>query len=397
MPNSHNNSTSFNESQSFKKTPVGLKVFGFFCLAGGLIVLVPTVLVCLALVEILARGEYTLESTTATVIFYVMLAVLIAAVVLFIVLGIRLLRNKRRHAAHTAEVLIVLTIAGLLCDIMLFGLGINDVFYVAVLVILIALTSYIDPSLSEERELQRKLRKMEDRSTAELGDQAGRDLSGKGYISLNFFNLFWIFVICCVLGLIIEVIYHFIVLGHYQDRAGLLFGPFSPIYGFGALLMTLALNRFHNKSIILVFFVSALIGGSFEYLVSWFMEFAFGITAWDYTGTWLSIDGRTNGFYMIAWGILGVAWIKLLLPLTLKLVNRIPWNLRYTLTTICAALMILDGAMTLMSLDFWYQRSAGNSPEAPVELFFAEHFDNDYMAERFQSMTINPETTTRTE
>ena len=151
----------------------------------------------------------------------------------------------------------------------------------------------------------------------------------------------------------IETVYHFLVVnpGHYQDRAGLLFGPFSPIYGFGAVLMTVALNRFHDKNVVLIFLVSAVIGGAFEYLTSWFMQFAFGIVAWDYSGTFLSIDGRTNGMFMAMWGVLGVVWIKLLLPWMLKLVNLIPWNWRYAVTTVCAALMIVDGAMTLLSLD----------------------------------------------
>ena len=195
----------------------------------------------------------------------------------------------------------------------------------------------------------------------------------------------------------IETAYHFLVVnpGHYQDRAGLLFGPFSPIYGFGAVLMTVALNRFHDKNVVLIFLVSAVIGGAFEYLTSWFMQFAFGIVAWDYSGTFLSIDGRTNGMFMAMWGVLGVVWIKLLLPWMLKLVNLIPWNWRYAVTTVCAALMIVDGAMTLLSLDCWYQREAGKPPETAVAHFFAEHFDNQCMENRFQSMSIDPGNATR--
>ena len=107
----------------------------------------------------------------------------------------------------------------------------------------------------------------------------GLDTTGRGYIELDFFNLFWIFVIASVAGVVIESIYHVLVVdfGHYEDRAGLLWGPFSPIYGFGAVLMTLALNRFHNAPIPVVFLVSAVIGGAFEYFVSWFMEYALSL------------------------------------------------------------------------------------------------------------------------
>nr|WP_244902558.1 putative ABC transporter permease [Raoultibacter timonensis] len=374
-----------------------MKIFGVLCLLGGIAVLPIIGLVCFVMVEAFQEGAFSDDSIVSNILFFAQIGFMAALTVLFIVLGARLLRNKRRGARQTAEALIVLTILIVLCDMMLFGLNEDDIFYAVVLVVLIALSSYVDPSLAEERELQRKLRLMEDRSQAELGDQAGRDLSGKGFITLNFFNVFWIFVVCCVLGLILETIYHFMLFGGYEDRAGLLFGPFSPIYGFGAVLMTVALNRFHDKPIILIFLVSAVIGGAFEYLTSWFMQFAFGIVAWDYTGSWLSIDGRTNGMFMIMWGILGVAWIKLLLPQMLKVVNLIPWNWRYAVTTVAAALMIVDGAMTLMSLDCWYEREAGRTPDTPIEQFFADHFDNSFMEHRFQSMSIDPDNATRTD
>lgn len=380
-----------------KKIPLPLKVFGILLILAGVAVLPVIVLVIIALVQMFTQGDFEGNSVSTTVIMFVMIALLAVLTLFLILLGIRLLRNKRRGAALTTRTLLVVLVSTLLCDMMLYGLNFNDIVYIVAFIILVAFSSYLDPALSGERELQRKLRKMEDRKEAEeLGDKVGRDLSGKGYITLNFFNLFWIFVVCCVLGLVIEVIYHFIVLGHYQDRAGMLFGPFSPIYGFGALLMTLALNRFHDRSPILIFLVSAAIGGAFEFFVSWFLQFAFGITAWDYTGSWLSIDGRTNGMFMIAWGFLGLVWIKLLLPQMLKLVNLIPWNWRYSLTSFFAALMVVNGAMTLMALDFWYERLAGGTPDTPVEQFFADHFDNDFMENRFQSMSIDPENATRT-
>ena len=379
-----------------KKIPLPLKVFAILCIVAGVAILPMIGFVIVAMVIAFREGALADDSTASTVLFFALLAILALLTVAFIVFGIRLLRDKRRFAAQTAELLTGLMVAGILCDIMLFGLDGTVLFFVAFIVFLVVLTSYLDPSLADERELQRKLRDMETREDAEEGT-LGRDETGKGFIALNFFNLFWIFTVCCVLGLIIETVYHFAVVdpGHYQDRAGLLFGPFSPIYGFGAVLMTVALNRFHDKNVILIFLVSAVIGGAFEYLTSWFMQFAFGIVAWDYSGTFLSIDGRTNGMFMAMWGVLGVVWIKLCLPWMLKLVNLIPWNWRYAVTTVCAALMIVDGAMTLLSLDCWYQRMPGKPSETAMAQFFDRNFDNEYMQERFQSMSIDPSNATR--
>ena len=379
-----------------KKIPLPLKVFAILCIVAGVAILPMIGFVIVAMVIAFREGALADDSTASTVLFFALLAILALLTVAFIVFGIRLLRDKRRFAAQTAELLTGLMVAGILCDIMLFGLDGTVLFFVAFIVFLVVLTSYLDPSLADERELQRKLRDMETREDAEDGT-LGRDETGKGFIALNFFNLFWIFTVCCVLGLIIETVYHFVVVdpGHYQDRAGLLFGPFSPIYGFGAVLMTVALNRFHDKNVVLIFLVSAVIGGAFEYLTSWFMQVAFGIVAWDYSGTFLSIDGRTNGMFMAMWGVLGVVWIKLCLPWMLKLVNLIPWNWRYAVTTVCAALMIVDGAMTLLSLDCWYQRMAGKPAETAMAQFFDRNFDNEYMQERFQSMSIDPSNATR--
>ena len=379
-----------------KKIPLALKVYGILLIASAVVSIPLFSLLIVGMV--LGMQEIVKQVDLNT---YVILGVYIAlnaiVAVTELVFGINLLRNKRRFARQVCEVLIVLSIGVILCELMLVGLDLTStVMYLVRLGILVACMVYLDPSLSQERELQRKLRDMETRERAEDGT-LGLDETGKGYIQLDFFNLFWIFVVCCVLGLVIETVYHFVVVdpGHYQNRTGMLYGPFSPIYGFGAVLMTVALNRFHKAPIVVVFLVSAVIGGAFEYLVSWFLQFAFGIVAWDYTGTFLSIDGRTNGMFMAMWGVLGCVWVKLLLPRMLKLVNVIPWNWRYGLTTVCAALMLVNGFLTLASLDCWYQREAGEQPKNALEQFCADHYDNQFMQKHFQSMSINPDNSTR--
>ena len=379
---------------SRKKIPLVLKVFGILLIVVGSLTVATIALSAFGISEGFTKSLSDYDTTTL-VIFGVEVALTAVSGVLYIALGVYLLRNKRRLARHALETLIILDISLFLCDVMVYGFSLQGIIASLIrLVLAIALMVYVDPSLSEERELRRKLRDMETRERAEEGT-LGRDETGKGYIELDFFNLFWIFVVCCVLGLLIETVYHAIVFGGYQDRAGVLYGPFSPIYGFGAVLMTVALNRFHNKPIAIIFLVSAIIGGAFEYLTSWFMQFAFGIVAWDYTGTFLSVDGRTNFVFMCMWGVLGCLWVKLLLPRMLKLVNMIPWNWRYSVTTVCAALMIANGAMTLFALDSWYQREAGHEPTNAIERFCAEHYDNDFMEHRFQSMSINPDNATR--
>lgn len=391
------------ESQADDKPeryPFLIRVYGVLSIVGSLIQVNLAILVALAFV----RGEIDLsplDGITATTLVIGVVALILSLVVaiMFIVLGVRLLLGKRHRAATIANAMIAVEVAFGLCVVLLYGLGERLVPTLVNIVILIVLQTYSDPALRDERRLQRKLQQLERKAEAEDGT-LGRDLTGKGYITLNFFNIFWVFVICCVLGLLVEIAYHMIVVepGVYQDRAGLLYGPFSPIYGVGAVLMTIALNRFHDRNPLVVFLVSAVIGGAFEFFVSWFMETAFGITAWDYTGTFLSIGGRTNGMFMCMWGFLGLLWIKFVLPVMLKVVNKIPWNWRYGVTAVCATLMFVDAGLTLAALDCWYQREAGTmnaeNPSAIVE-FCNDNYGDDFMANRFQSMTIDADRAAR--
>lgn len=396
-----------------ERRPVSLlvKVYGGLCALDGIITLplmgayfgIAAYRLATDPTQTLIGSNITL-TTSVTAIGAILSFISSVALILF---GWTLIRSHRRDAARWSYALIVLTVGQLLIDVMLQGIGLHLIRPLIQIGILTALSATVDPALKQERDLQRRLRDLQDRAAAEEG-MLGRDLTGEGYIKLNFSNLFWVFLVCCVLGLIIEVVYHmlFVDPGVYQDRAGLLFGPFSPIYGFGAVLLTVMLNRFYRKNFLIIFLVSALVGGVFEAAVSWWMQTSFGAIAWSYSAELapgipdpmaILFHGRTSTPFMCMWGVLGVMWIKLCLPRLLALINLIPWKWRYSLTTAVTVLMLVNGIMTLQALDCWFGRVSGRESTSPVEQFYAEHFDDAYMEQRFQSMSIHPDTTSRLE
>ena len=218
----------------------------------------------------------------------------------------------------------------------------------------------------------------------------GRDRTGKGYMELNFFNMFWLFTVGCVFGCAVETVYHAVVFGGYQNRASFLYGQFSAIYGFGVILVSVCLNRMYRSSVVTIFLSSAVLGGAFEWVSSWFMEVTVGMKAWDYTGKWLSIGGRTCGQFLFFWGVLGVVWMRLILPALLNCINRIPWKIRYTLTSVCFILLLADALFTLMAIDCWYMRLAGIHSDSPVVQWINLHFPNEVMEQRLPTMHIDP-------
>ena len=392
-----------------KKIPLIIKVYAVLCTLSGVGTLPSVAVFMWQVITALINGNVAakLGDNTLVAVGLIVAGIMLSAAsaIILIVFGLDLIKDQRRNAARLSYVLIAFTVVELLVDVMLQGIGPFLLRPAVQLAILIALSATVDPTLRQERELQRRLQEMLDRDAAAEG-MLGRDETGEGYIKLNYFNLFWVFFVCSVLGLILEEVWHMVVVdpGVYQDRAGMLFGPFSPIYGFGAVLMTMALNRFYKKNPLIIFLVSALIGGAFEVFVGWFMQTSFGVVSWSYSHMKLFgmpdpiavlTGGRTCTPFACMWGLGGLIWIKVLLPRLLKLINMIPWKRRYSATVILTAVMLIDGVMTLQSLDYWYQRVNGTVRNIPVAQFYDKHFDNEYMENRFQSMTMSPKDATR--
>jgi uncharacterized membrane protein len=210
-----------------------------------------------------------------------------------------------------------------------------------------------------------------------------------GLIKLDIYHLFWIFVISSIIGLIIETVFYYVLYQEWQNRYGLVWGPFSPIYGCGALLFTLTLNRLWNSNVIGTFFVSMIVGCTLEYLTAIILQSLFGISAWDYSGSLMNIGGKISVVYGLMWGLLGVTWIRLLLPLLNRLLERASLLRRPSVTMIAVLLISFDIATTVVVLDREFQRARGVPAETTLAQICDRYFSDEWCAGRFENMNMN--------
>ncbi len=201
-------------------------------------------------------------------------------------------------------------------------------------------------------------------------------------------KLFWIFFIGCFVGVVLETTLCLINNHALQSRVGVLYGPFNPVYGVGAVLMTVALYRIAEKGDGVVFVGSALVGGVFEYVVSYMQERLFGTVSWDYSHMLLNIHGRTNLLYMLFWGMLGVVWMRCFFPALSSLIERIPMKWGQPLTVVLAVFMLANITLSALAVERQANRRSGIPPANLIQQLLDEQYPDDYLAEVFPSMSV---------
>ena len=135
----------------------------------------------------------------------------------------------------------------------------------------------------------------------------------------NFKILFLMFVTYAFVGWCIECVYMYFDEDKLTNR-GFFMGPYCPIYGFGAVLMTLLLQKYEND-VLALFLFAITVCSILEYLTSYILEKIFHARWWDYSKELFNINGRICMKTMIPFGILGVLMMKFFNPFILNIYN----------------------------------------------------------------------------
>lgn len=140
------------------------------------------------------------------------------------------------------------------------------------------------------------------------------------------------FFLYCVIGWLYEVFLEVVIYKWGFTNRGVLFGPWLPVYGFGALLFIflvypLIKNKKYPKKLYyipLVFLGCMIVATTLELITSYICEFFMGSWPWQtYADYKINFEARIALSPSIRFGLGGLAFLYLLQPLFEKLSNKL--------------------------------------------------------------------------
>ncbi|MBO8434451.1 MAG: putative ABC transporter permease [Tyzzerella sp.] len=171
------------------------------------------------------------------------------------------------------------------------------------------------------------------------------------------FEMFLFFYIVSVIGWIYEVFLEVVVYRWGFSNRGVLFGPYCPVYGCGALAMIICLGWLMERKIrlfklnitpLLVFIGIVIVTTTIELISSYIMEFTVGSFMWDYTRFSFNFQGRIALNPSIRFGIGGMVILYVLYPLFKKVINYLGTRKTNIISGSLAFTMVIDFLFTFV-------------------------------------------------
>lgn len=159
---------------------------------------------------------------------------------------------------------------------------------------------------------------------------------------------FLLFIIYSMMGWMMEVMISLVNLKKFVNR-GFLVGPYCPIYGFGAILITFLLHKYLEDPFTL-FIMAILLCGVLEYLTSYGMEKIFHLRWWDYSKKKFNINGRVCLDTIIPFGLLGMMIMYITNPFFLDKFTLLSPNVLSMIAYVTFGIFAIDNIVSLITI-----------------------------------------------
>lgn len=211
-------------------------------------------------------------------------------------------------------------------------------------------------------------------------------------LGISLHEILWYFILFSIAGLILETVYCYQTTGVLENRKGLIYGPFCPIYGIGAVFLIVLLNNYKDN-LIKLFLYGILLGSILEYVLSFALEALYGTRFWEYSYLRFNLNGRISLVYSLFWGILAIFLIRWLKPLVDKVIDKLTNRLTLTIEIVVVSFLVFDLFSTIYSISI-YKTNAINKyynlppkPYGKIETFIKNNiFSDSYMKKSFPNL-----------
>ena len=208
---------------------------------------------------------------------------------------------------------------------------------------------------------------------------------------LTLYRMFWLFLIAGILGDFIEVVFWLATRGELTSRSSLLYGPFSIVWGMGAVLLTLVFHRMDDLSPARIFMTGAMLGGLYEYICSLIQELLFGACFWDYRHLPLNLNGRVHLVFCLFWGMAAVAWVRLICPALFRFIEYIPRQRGRSIARAAALFLAFSALLSAGALGRMDQRQRDIPASGAVSRFLDEAYPDSVLHSRYPNMKMYAE------
>ena len=156
-------------------------------------------------------------------------------------------------------------------------------------------------------------------------------------------NVILLFFIYAFAGWCMEVILKYRQYHRFINR-GFLTGPVCPIYGCGAVLITVVIGSLSSveSGLVMTFALSFVICGAVEYLTSLVLEKIFHARWWDYSTKPMNLHGRVWIGNLLLFGVAGVGIIHILNPALYRFLGLFSLKAREVVSVILLVVIAAD-------------------------------------------------------
>ena len=202
-------------------------------------------------------------------------------------------------------------------------------------------------------------------------------------------DLFWVFMLGSVVGFILEGVWHMLWHdGVWESHSATVIGPFCIVYGLGAVVMYVLALSLQGRTLWAQFALYALVGALVEFEAALFQELCFGSSSWNYSHQPWNVDGKISLQMSLIWGVLGVTFARVALPLLLRLLSRMQgrgWRVACGLLSVLMAANLL---LTSCAVKRWHDRQESLASMSAWERFLDREYDDQKMKKIFPNMSF---------